>query len=116
MVFESDYKELRKHLHKVVHVQAVPSIEFITGLLYKVSKKFIKVLIIVTDNYAGMVSVKRCELRTITKYNITKLNYPDEYEHEIYLDEFEEVTNIKNFYRIEPAFQGYSVRKKEKAS
>lgn len=116
MVFESDYKELRKHLHKIVHVQAYPSIHFITGILYKVAKKYIKVLVIVKDNYCGMESTQKCELRTFSKYYITKLNYPDEYEHEIFIGEFAEVSNLKNFYNIKPAFEGYSLRQKQKAS
>ena len=112
MVFESDYKELRKHLHRIVHVQAYPRIDFITGLLYKVAKRYIKVLVIVKDNYCEMESIARCELITFKKYYITKLNYPDEYENEIILDEFNEVSNLKNFYNIKPAFEGYSQRKR----
>ena len=104
MVFESDYKELRKHLHKIVHVQAYPRIDFITGILYKVSKKYIKVLVIVKDEYHAIISEPKCDLWTFKKYYITKLAYPDEYEQEIFLSEFECIKNLKNFYNIKLAF------------
>lgn len=112
MLFESDYKVMKRHIHKVIFVQAYPSIEFKTGILYKVTKKFIKLLVIVQDNYLGMQSAPKCELMTIKKQWLTKVNYPDEYEYEIILSEFEEVSNLKNFYNIKPRFYGYSQRKK----